>query len=124
MKTRSQRKSKESENVDSTTENIIELECAICLQQCVHPVQLNCQHIFCYLCVKGVQKKQCPICRSDISQESIYKKKIVKGFTTNPSLMRKAGASNYINYIKKKIYLQKIKNFKDCLKRQKNFKIK
>ena len=29
------------------------------------------------------------------------KKKIVKGFTTNPSLMRKAGASNYINYIKK-----------------------
>ena len=26
------------------------------------------------------------------------KKKIVKGFTTNPSLMRKAGAKNYINY--------------------------
>ncbi len=29
------------------------------------------------------------------------KKKIVKGFTTNPSLMRKAGASNYANYSKK-----------------------
>ena len=28
------------------------------------------------------------------------KKKIVKGFTTNPSLMRKAGAKNYINYCK------------------------
>ena len=26
------------------------------------------------------------------------KKKIVKGFTTNPSLMRKAGAKNYENY--------------------------
>ena len=26
------------------------------------------------------------------------KKKIVKGFTTNPSLMRKAGAKNYKNY--------------------------
>jgi len=26
------------------------------------------------------------------------KKKIVKGFTTNPSLMRKAGAKNYISY--------------------------
>ena len=26
------------------------------------------------------------------------KKKIVKGFTTNPSLMRKAGAKNYYNY--------------------------
>ncbi len=29
------------------------------------------------------------------------KKKIVKGFTTNPSLMRKAGAKNYVNYSKK-----------------------
>ena len=29
------------------------------------------------------------------------KKKLVKGFTTNPSLMRKAGAKNYENYCKK-----------------------
>ena len=28
------------------------------------------------------------------------KKKIVKGFTTNPSLMRKAGAKNYTKYSK------------------------
>ena len=28
------------------------------------------------------------------------KKKIVKGFTTNPSLMRKAGAKNYVKYSK------------------------
>ena len=28
------------------------------------------------------------------------KKKIVKGFTTNPSLMRKAGAKDYLNYSK------------------------
>jgi Transaldolase len=28
------------------------------------------------------------------------KKKIVKGFTTNPSLIRKAGAKNYSNYCK------------------------
>ena len=28
------------------------------------------------------------------------KKKIVKGFTTNPSLMRKAGAKNYLSYSK------------------------
>ena len=31
---------------------------------------------------------------------SFTKKKIVKGFTTNPSLMRKAGAKNYLNYCK------------------------
>ena len=29
------------------------------------------------------------------------KKKIVRGFTTNPSLIRKAGAKNYLNYCKK-----------------------
>ncbi len=29
------------------------------------------------------------------------KKKIVKGFTTNPSLMRKAGAKDYSDYSKK-----------------------
>ena len=28
------------------------LECAICLQNCVYPVQLPCKHIFCFLCVK------------------------------------------------------------------------
>ncbi len=29
------------------------------------------------------------------------KKNLVKGFTTNPSLIRKAGAKNYINYCRK-----------------------
>jgi len=38
---------------------------------------------------------------ADISQiKKFNKKKIVKGFTTNPSLMRKAGAKNYENYSK------------------------
>ena len=35
------------------------------------------------------------------------KKKIVKGFTTNPSLMRKAGAENYANYSKKILKITK-----------------
>ena len=33
--------------------------------------------------------------------QKFNKKKIVKGFTTNPSLMRKAGAKDYKNYSKK-----------------------
>jgi transaldolase len=37
------------------------------------------------------------------------KKKIVKGFTTNPSLMRKAGAKNYENYSKKILKITKKK---------------
>ena len=40
----------------------------------------------------------------DIAQleliKKFNKKKIVKGFTTNPSLMRKAGAKNYSSYAK------------------------
>ena len=40
----------------------------------------------------------------DIADKNIInkfnKKKIVKGFTTNPSLMRKAGAQNYEDYCK------------------------
>ena len=39
---------------------------------------------------------------ADIKQiRKFNKKKIVKGFTTNPSLMRKAGAKNYTQYCKK-----------------------
>ena len=37
------------------------------------------------------------------------KKKIVKGFTTNPSLMRKAGAKNFSDYSKKILKIIKIK---------------
>ena len=39
---------------------------------------------------------------ADLNQiKKFNKKKIVKGFTTNPSLMRKAGANNYERYSKK-----------------------
>ena len=39
---------------------------------------------------------------ADLSQiKKFNKKKIVKGFTTNPSLMRKAGAKDYKKYSKK-----------------------
>ena len=38
---------------------------------------------------------------ADITQiKKFNKKKIVKGFTTNPSLMRKAGAKDYTKYFK------------------------
>ena len=41
--------------------------------------------------------------------KSFNKKTIVKGFTTNPSLMRKAGARNYIDYSKKILKIVKNK---------------
>ena len=52
----------------------------------------------------------------DIADLNLIKKfnkqKIVKGFTTNPSLMRKAGAKDYESYSKKLLKnLQKKTNF-------------
>lgn len=46
-------------------------ECAICLQSCVHPVQLPCCHIFCFLCVKGASwhSKRCALCRQEIPED-------------------------------------------------------
>ena len=41
--------------------------------------------------------------------KTFTKKKIVKGFTTNPSLMRKAGAKDYQSYSKKILKICKIK---------------
>lgn len=46
------------------------LECPICLQPCMHPVELPCRHVFCYLCIKGVAMQgpnsKCAICRASI----------------------------------------------------------
>uniref|UniRef100_A0A1A7YDB8 E3 ubiquitin-protein ligase n=1 Tax=Iconisemion striatum TaxID=60296 RepID=A0A1A7YDB8_9TELE len=46
-------------------------ECAICLQSCVHPVQLPCHHVFCFLCVKGASwhSKRCALCRQEIPED-------------------------------------------------------
>ena len=38
---------------------------------------------------------------ADLKLIKKFSKKIVKGFTTNPSLMRKAGAKDYQKYSKK-----------------------
>ncbi len=47
------------------------LECAICLQSCIHPVRLPCCHVFCFLCVKGAswQSKRCALCRQEIPED-------------------------------------------------------
>ena len=50
----------------------------------------------------------CDIAELDIIRK-FNKKKIVKGFTTNPSLMRKAGAKNYEQYSKKILKVCNIK---------------
>ena len=43
-------------------------ECVVCLQPCYHPVKLKCDHIFCFLCVKGVAARshRCALCRAEV----------------------------------------------------------
>lgn len=58
----------QQQTIEEEEEEEEELECAVCLQKCVHPVRLPCSHIFCFLCVKGVanQSKRCAMCRQEI----------------------------------------------------------
>jgi len=46
-------------------------ECSICLESINLPVTTNCNHNFCYLCLKGVSQTssqmKCPLCRTPIT---------------------------------------------------------
>lgn len=55
------------------------MECAICLQPCVHPARLPCTHVFCFLCLKGIARgpHTCAMCRAPIPQD----------YTDNPDLV-------------------------------------
>lgn len=55
------------------------LDCAICLDRCVFPVELPCNHVFCYLCLKGAavqslqqgMKARCSMCRADVPANAL-----------------------------------------------------
>lgn len=66
------------------------LECAVCLQVCVHPVQLPCGHIFCFLCVKGIanQSTRCAMCRQEIPDD----------FLDHPLLVHKDDLSHSVAF--------------------------
>ncbi|SPP76619.1 E3 ubiquitin-protein ligase rnf146 isoform X1 [Drosophila guanche] len=57
------------------------LECAICLQTCIHPARLPCGHIFCFLCIKGVayKNRRCAMCRREIPSEFLDHPTLVNG---------------------------------------------
>jgi hypothetical protein len=46
-----------------------------------HFFQLECRHIFCFLCVKGVaiQSKRCPMCRREIPPDYLEHPDLVQG---------------------------------------------
>ncbi|CAH8486402.1 unnamed protein product [Schistosoma turkestanicum] len=60
------------------------LECSICLQNFVHPAQLPCGHVFCFLCIKGCafHRRKCPMCRSRFSSHFFDDPKLINIWDT------------------------------------------
>lgn len=58
----------------------VAIECSVCLQTSIYPVQLPCRHIFCFLCVKGVanRSKRCALCRQEIPADFFAKPVLVR----------------------------------------------
>ncbi|XP_076006628.1 E3 ubiquitin-protein ligase rnf146-like [Genypterus blacodes] len=70
-------------------------ECAICLQSCVHPVQLPCHHVFCFLCVKGAswQSKRCALCRQEVPDDFLERPTLLSPEELKASAGGRGGAS-------------------------------
>ncbi|XP_056267247.1 E3 ubiquitin-protein ligase rnf146-like [Pseudoliparis swirei] len=71
-------------------------ECAICLQSCVHPVQLPCHHVFCFLCVKGAawQSKRCALCRQDVPDDFLERPTLLSPEELKASAGGRGGAAS------------------------------
>lgn len=55
-------------------------DCHICLSPCEKPTTIECDHTFCYTCIRkwiGI-KKSCPVCDSEINVQKYVRKKRVK----------------------------------------------
>ena len=50
-------------------------ECAICLESMIQPCKLPCNHVFCYLCIKGTfnNSAKCSLCRTTIPADYLEK---------------------------------------------------
>ena len=58
-------KGKEYLFVEETKKNLEALQCPVCFEIVLEPVQTSCGHLFCKKCVKGVTR--CPVCRKQFT---------------------------------------------------------
>lgn len=56
------------------------LKCSVCTEYLIYPVNLTCEHIFCFHCLKewlNNDHRRCPVCRTSIySSDRVYPNKI------------------------------------------------
>ncbi len=69
-----EKKSLKRQRCDSST------DCAICLYECVDNVRLECEHDFCYKCIKKWLsiKRTCPVCDAKVNFETHKRRKRLK----------------------------------------------
>lgn len=65
----------------------IDVDCSICLDTCENPTTIDCDHTFCYKCIKrwmGI-KRNCPVCDTAIDVKKYVRRKRLKlrGKTTS-----------------------------------------
>jgi len=63
-----------------TSKKIFQTDCPICLETLCYPAKLPCEHVFCYLCIKGflnTQNSRCALCRTEVPSN----------YLLNPNLM-------------------------------------
>lgn len=63
-----------------TSPNPDKPECAICLQTALQPVKLPCNHIFCFLCIKGTVHtgtNSCALCRAPLPRNYIFNPEVL-----------------------------------------------
>lgn len=75
------------------------LDCAICLQPFVQPIQLPCSHTFCFLCAKGIalQGQPCALCRADIPVDLLTKPSKFQA-KSSPALNDDSNADKHVWY--------------------------
>lgn len=78
--------SPEEEEEKSESSQGSDTECSICLQEPVHPVKLPCDHIFCFLCIKGVVHSAVPVC-------ALCRAPVPQGFVFNPNVVNEVKAT-------------------------------
>ncbi|XP_054638171.1 E3 ubiquitin-protein ligase rnf146 [Dunckerocampus dactyliophorus] len=88
--------SAESSGSSNTSPALSVPECAICLQSCVHPVQLPCHHVFCFLCVKGAswQSKRCALCRQEVPDDFLERPTLLSPEELKASAGGRGGAAS------------------------------
>lgn len=81
-------KTKEDENSVSGSGDE-ENTCSVCYDVLQYPIKLPCDHLFCFLCIKGAHaaNRLCPMCRA----------RIPSAFILNPELLSECKTSNSIS---------------------------